>query len=280
MTGVSGGVGDGEFEMETRPLVGVPTQTLQAIDDIPGGLPHSWVMSRRYFTSLALADVVPMMVPLLADDEATLRAMYDRFDGVFLAGGVDIEPELFGETRHELCGRIDPARDTVELQFTRWALADQKPVLGVCRGLQVINVALGGTLWQDCSLYPRSIKHDYFPTQGYHRDYLAHDVTIPSGSRLHRAFRRDSLEVNSMHHQGIKALGQGLRATAIAPDGLVEAIELEGEDYVVGVQWHPEALIDGCSGTMTVFQEFADACLAWRRSASGVNQEERSRLPA
>lgn len=276
----SGGVRKDEMDMESRALIGVPTQTLQAIDDIPGGLPHSWVMSRRYFTSLALTGVVPVMVPLLEHDEATLRAMYDRFDGIFLAGGVDIEPELFGETRHELCGRIDPARDTVELLFTRWAIADQKPVLGVCRGLQVINVALGGTLWQDCSLYPRSIKHDYFPTQGYHRDYLAHEIRIVTGSRLHRAFKRDTVEVNSMHHQGIKALGRGLMATAVAPDGLVEAIELEGDDYVVGVQWHPEALIDDCSGTMTLFHEFADACLAWRRSATGVRKDERSRLPA
>lgn len=265
--------------MESRALVGVPTQTLQAIDDIPGGLPHSWVMSRRYFTSLTLVGIVPVMVPLLDGDEATLRAIYDRMDGIFLAGGVDVDPELYGETRHELCGRIDPARDAVELHLTRWALADGKPVLGVCRGLQLINVASGGTLWQDCSLYPRSIKHDYFPNEGFHRDHLAHDVSLAPGSRIRQAFGTDAVAVNSMHHQGIRALGRGLRATATAPDGLVEAVETEGEGFVVGVQWHPEVLIDEDSGTMALFQEFADACLAWPR-AERVSQPERSRLRA
>lgn len=267
--------------MEPRALVGIPTQTLQAIDDIPGGLPHSWVMSRRYFTAVALSGVVPVMVPLFDDDEATLRAIYDRLDGVFLAGGVDIGPELYGETRHELCGRTDPARDIVELLLTRWALADGKPILGVCRGLQVMNVATGGTLWQDCSLYPRSIKHDYFPNEGFHRDHLAHDVALAPGSRVRRAFGRETVAVNSMHHQGIRTLGRGLRATATAPDDLIEVVEVEGEAFGVGVQWHPEALIDDCSGTLGLFHEFADACLVWQRRARGeASAQERSRLRA
>ncbi|MGD8277094.1 MAG: gamma-glutamyl-gamma-aminobutyrate hydrolase family protein [Gemmatimonadota bacterium] len=267
--------------MDSRAVVGVPTQTLQAIDDIPGALPHSWVMSRRYVTALALTGVVPLLVPLLDDDEATLRAIYDRLDGVFLAGGVDMDPALYGETRHELCGRIDPARDTVELLLTRWALADGKPVFGVCRGLQLVNVALGGTLWQDCTLYPRSIKHDYFPSQGFHRDHPAHDVTLAPGSGLRRTFGVDTITVNSMHHQGIRRLGRGLRATATASDGLVEAVELDGDRFAVAVQWHPEALIDDDDRTKTLFREFADACVAWSSAARGAaTRPERSRRRA
>jgi putative glutamine amidotransferase len=267
--------------MEARALVGVPTQTLQAIDDIPAGLPHSWVMSERYFTALTHVGLVPVMVPLLAQDEATLRAAYDRFDGIFLAGGVDIDPERYGETRHELCGRIDPARDTVELQFARWALAEGKPLLGVCRGHQLINVATGGTLWQDCSLSPRSIKHDYFPTEGFERDHRAHDVKLAGGSRVRQAFAADAVAVNSMHHQGIRELGRGLRATAVAPDGLVEAIEAEGNAFTVGVQWHPEVLIDDDPGTLALFRAFADACLAWSGTGSaGATLRQRPKLRA
>ena len=267
--------------MESRALVGVPTQTLQAIDDIPDGLPHSWVMSRRYFTALARAGIVPVMVPLLDDDEATLRALYDRVDGVFLAGGVDVEPARYGEAAHPLCGRTDPARDTVELLLTRWALAEGKPLLGVCRGIQLLNVATGGALWQDCSLRPGSIKHDCFPTEGFARDFLAHDVTLAPGSRLRRAFQADTVPVNSMHHQGIRTLGRGLSATAAAPDGLVEAVETEGDAFVVAVQWHPEALVDGGAGTLALFRAFADACLDWQAVAGGgIRPASRSRRRA
>src|SRR5690349_20987501 len=134
------------MDRTSRPLIGVPTQTLQAIDGISDGLPHSWVMNHRYFTALTIVGAAPVMVPLLASDEDALRAMYERFDGIFLAGGVDIDPSSYKEDKLDVCGRTDPDRDTVELMFARWALEDGKPLLGVCRGLQVINVACGGTL--------------------------------------------------------------------------------------------------------------------------------------
>jgi putative glutamine amidotransferase len=130
----------------------------------------------------------------------------------------------------------------VELQLVRWALEDGKPVFGLCRGLQIINVALGGTLWQDLATQrPELAKHDYFPTAGYARQHLAHPVTLEPTSRLATLLDGpDTVMVNSMHHQGIKDLGDGLIVSATAPDGLVEAIELPGEPFVIGVQWHPE----------------------------------------
>jgi len=253
--------------MEARVLIGVPGQTLQAIDGIPDGIPDSWVMSRRYFTALSQASAVPVMVPLLDRDEATLRALYDRLDGVFLAGGVDVAPASYGQEWTELCGRTDEARDTVETALARWAIADGKPLLGVCRGLHVVNVAMGGTLWQDCmALYPGSIKHDYFPTQGFERNHIAHHVEVARGSRLAGAFGASAVAVNSMHHQGVMQLGSGLRVTALAPDGLVEAIEApSGEGWLVAVQWHPEALVDDDARTARLFHAFTAACDAWRR---------------
>lgn len=254
--------------MNRRPVIGVPAQTLQAIDGIPQGLPRSSVMNHRYFTALASVGAVPWMVPLLPDDEATLRAIYERLDGLFLAGGVDVDPTSYRHERDPLCGRTDPERDAVEIRLTGWAIADGKPVLGVCRGVQVINVVAGGSLHQDCGAYlPGAVKHDYYPTQGYARDLLSHEVRLAGGSRLAAIFGRESIHVNSMHHQGIRDLGTGLVPSGFAPDGLIEAVEGDGGAFLLGVQWHPEMLIDRDPGTRRLFAEFAARAAAFGATA-------------
>nr|MBA3318602.1 gamma-glutamyl-gamma-aminobutyrate hydrolase family protein [Gemmatimonadales bacterium] len=131
------------------------------------------------------------------------------------------------------------------LRFARWAIAEAKPLFGLCRGLQIVNVALGGTLYQDIAAQRSdAIKHDYFPTAGYSRDHLAHPVTVTSGSRLDALVGTAPLKVNSMHHQAVKELAPGLVSTAVAPDGLIEALEHSSNQFVLGVQWHPESLTD------------------------------------
>jgi putative glutamine amidotransferase len=255
--------------MQSKPLIAVPTQTLQAIDGIPESLPHSWVMNHRYFSALTAVGAAPFMVPLLADDEATMRALYERADGLFLAGGVDVDPSSYEEDKLDVCGRTDPDRDQVELLFTRWAMEDGKPVLGVCRGMQVINVARGGSLLQDVEHQSdRAIKHDYFPTQGYARDHLAHEVTVQRNSRLGKLFKAKTVMVNSMHHQGINQMGRDLEGTVIAPDGLVEALEGTGDAFLIGVQWHPEMLIDKDAGTRRLFEAFVQAAAEFAQSSS------------
>ena len=242
-----------------RPLIGVTTQTLQAIDGIPEGLPHSVVMNQRYYHAVASAGGAPVLVPLL-DDLETLRAIYEGMDGILIPGGVDVDPKAFGEKPHERLGRIDPARDRVEIQLVKWAVEDDKPLLGLCRGLQVINVALGGTLYQDLETeYPNAIKHDYFPTYGYSRDHLAHDVAVEAGSRMRHALVNAAVPVNSMHHQGIKALANRLSASAVAPDGLIEAAESTSESYIVGVQWHPEVFEVSDPSSGVLFTDFVQA---------------------
>lgn len=248
--------------MSYRPTIGIPTQTLQSIDGIPAGLPQSWVMNQRYYYAAIGGGGVPVMIPLIADDPETLRCLYERLDGILLAGGVDVDPINFGEPPHPRLGNVDPDRDSVELQLARWALADGKPILGLCRGLQVINVALGGSLHQDLEAeFPQAIKHDYFPTAGFERDYLAHPVELRSGSRLAQTFATATVSVNSMHHQGVKRLGADLVATAFAPDGLIEAIEADDDRFVVGVQWHPEALEEKDPRTVQLFREFTEAAV-------------------
>jgi len=245
-----------------RPLIGVTTQTLQAIDGIPEGLPTSVVMNQRYYHAVAMAGAAPVLIPLL-DDLDTLRAIYDRTDGILIPGGVDVDPTTFGEAPRERLGRIDPARDRVEIQLVKWAVEDRKPLLGLCRGLQVINVALGGTLYQDLETeLPNAIKHDYFPTYGFSRDHLAHEVAVEAGSRMRHALAEAAVPVNSMHHQGIKSLASSLVASAVAPDGLIEGAESPNDAFVVGVQWHPEVFELSELSSGELFRNFVDAASA------------------
>src|SRR4051812_4872780 len=147
--------------MPTRPIIGVPTQTLE---EIPDQLPRCWVMSQQYVRVLVAAGAIPWIIPLIQNDSPSLREIYDRLDGVFLPGGVDLDPSAYNERPIDGCGRTDPARDEIELALSRWALNEEKPLLAVCRGIQVVNVAAGGTVHQDlASQLPGAIKHDYFP---------------------------------------------------------------------------------------------------------------------
>jgi putative glutamine amidotransferase len=249
-----------------RPLIGVTTQTLQVIDGIPTDLPPSWVMNQHYVRALVDAGGAPVLVPLLAQAEDALRALYDRLDGVLFPGGVDIDPERYHAKRSGKLDRLDADRDATELLMAQWALADRKPVLGLCRGFQLLNVAAGGTLWPDLAHdRPEMQKHDYFPSQGFTRAHLAHTVDVQQGTRLCEALgARQRVMVNSMHHQGIRKLGARLLPAAVAPDGLVEAFERPGDAFAVGVQWHPEMFASGDQSVGSLFEDFIAA--ARRRS--------------
>ena len=249
-----------------RPIVGIPTQTLQSLGGISSDIPASWVMSQRYIATLTAAGAIPWMIPLV--DEDTLRGVYEALDALFLPGGADIDPLSWGAAPHPLCETTCPERDRVELLLATWAVGDGMPVLGVCRGIQLVNVAMGGTLYQDIAAErPGAIKHDYFPFAGQHytRDFLAHEVEVAAGTRLAESVGAGTRRVNSMHHQGVRDLGRGLVITAEAPDGLIEALEGERDGYLVAVQWHPEALTgtDPCSRRL--FSDFIDAAAEWRR---------------
>lgn len=242
------------------PVIGITTQTLHAIQGIPDGLPESWVMNQRYFRPVMELGGIPWMIPLIPDHLDTLRGIYDRLDGLLIPGGVDLCPSQYGEEVLPVCGRLDPARDAVELQLTRWAIADKKPVLGLCRGEQVINVALGGSLYQDVGTQVAGAQmHEYYPTKGFARTHLAHPVEVTAGTRLRDLLEEDSVPVNSMHHQAVKRLGDGLVASAFAPDGVIEAIEGTGDGFLVGVQWHPEMFEAHEPSTRHLFREFVNA---------------------
>jgi putative glutamine amidotransferase len=245
--------------MAKRPVIGIATQTLEAI---PGELPPCWIMGQSYVKILRSVGAVPWLIPLLPDDRDTMREIFNRIDGIFLTGGVDVDPTRYGETKEPCCGRTDPPRDDVEIQLIRWAIDSGKPILAVCRGIQVLNVTLGGTLYQDLATQiPTALKHDWFPTrENPARDYLAHHVDSIAGTRVADCLGIAPAMVNSMHHQAIKTLAPGLRASAVAPDGLIEAVEGSDDTFIVGVQWHPEELAQRDPAQHRLFTSFISAC--------------------
>lgn len=244
--------------MSRRPVIGIATQTLPAFT---GERQTCWLMGRSYIEAIRTVGGVPWLIPLIPQDHDTLQEIFDRLDGVFVTGGVDVDPARYGEPRSPLCGTTDSDRDAVEIALLRHALDRGLPVLAVCRGLQILNVACGGTLYQDvASQVPAALKHDHFPTpENPSRKFLAHDVTVKAGSRLGKILGDAVVPVNSMHHQAIKDLAPSLAATAYAPDGIIEGAEGTGSQFVVAVQWHPEELTETQPGMARLFTSFAEA---------------------
>ena len=244
--------------MPRRPVIGIATQTLPAV---PGERQACWLMGRSYIEELRKVGAVPWLIPLIPHDPDTLGEIFSRLDGVFITGGVDVDPARYGEPKTPLCGVTDPDRDAVEIALLKHALDRNLPVLAVCRGLQILNVACGGTLYQDVTTQvPAALKHDHFPTPDKpSRKYLAHDVTVKANSRLAHILGEAVVPVNSMHHQAIKDLAPSLAATAYAPDGIIEGVEGTGGQFLVAVQWHPEELTETQPGMARLFSTFANA---------------------
>jgi len=202
---------------------------------------------------------VPWLIPLLQGDEATLQAIYSRLDGIFLPGGIDIDPSCYSQTRDTKCGPSDSARDWTELRLVQWATRDRKPILGVCRGMQMLNVACGGTLIQDVpSQVASTLRHNELDSKkDGQREWPSHLVGIKSGSRLHQILGTEEMLVNSIHHQAVRKLAPTLIANATAPDGLIEGLEAPGTHFLVGVQCHPEEM--KAEATKELFRAFLNA---------------------
>lgn len=198
-------------------------------------------LTAAYVTALENAGLVPVIIPPLSDGRAA-AAILDSVSGLVLTGGEDVDPARYGETPHLKIRSVNPARDATEAALIQEAKSRGTPVLAICRGIQILNVALGGTLVQDiASECDTNISHD---DEGA-RDSRAHDITIEAGSRIARAMGTDNCSVNSFHHQSVKQVADGMRITARSPDGVIEGLESIGEDWwVMAVQWHPEEMTD------------------------------------
>lgn len=220
----------------TRPLIGIPCSIY----------PDSWFTPANgnaisYLRAIEASGGIPSLIHLTRDPEV-LAAHYGRCDALLFAGGEDVGPAHYGEPPHPRLGPTNPLQDEVEIALARRAVADRKPVLGVCRGMQLLNVALGGTLYQDLpSDLPGGCDHGE-STDRRDMSFLAHPLVLEPDSWLAEQLGARELQINTLHHQGLKRLAPGLRVVGHAPDGLAEAVEGAGAGWLVAVQCHPEEL--------------------------------------
>jgi putative glutamine amidotransferase len=199
---------------------------------------------------------LPVVLPYLVE-EATVAELLTRIDGLLISGGVDVDPLLYGEEPLPQLGSVMPERDSTEIAIIRQALAMDMPVFAICRGAQIVNVAAGGSLYQDVnSQHKGALLH----SQRSPRDHVSHYVTVETDSMLYSIAGSDRFLVNSFHHQAVKRLASGFRLTATASDGIIEAYESDRHRFVLGVQWHPENLTRKDAIAQRLFNSFVVAC--------------------
>ncbi len=218
-------------------------------------LPH------RYCRAVESAGAIPLILPAL-NSAAALKRLFDLLDGLLISGGdFDIHPRYYGEKPIAALGIIKQERTEFELDLTAAALKRDLPVLGLCGGEQVINVVLGGTLYQDIpTQLPEAGNHQ----QSEQKAVGGHRILIHQHTRLKKILRRGSVEVNTTHHQAVKHAGKGLLVNATAEDGLIEGIESESHSFVMGLQWHPEVLAPCHEHQRRIFAAFSAACVRRR----------------
>ncbi|HEU5368408.1 MAG TPA: gamma-glutamyl-gamma-aminobutyrate hydrolase family protein [Ktedonobacterales bacterium] len=236
-----------------RPVIGIPCYAGKRA----GTLRPLYGNNRAYSKAVEMAGGTPVLIPHF-DDLAALEPLCSRLDGLLLPGGIDIHPRQYGEEPHPLLGTVDLDEDRLDLALANYFLEMDLPILGICRGLQLLNIAARGTLYQDIhDQRPQSLKHAH---TGKPRTYRAHVINITPGTRLADLLGAEPLMVNSFHHQGVKSLGRNALVSATAPDGLIEGMEFPNHRFVVAVQCHPEEhTVAGDERALRLFQGFIQA---------------------
>lgn len=216
---------------------------------------NSYWMLPGYMNGVLRAGGVPVMLPL-TDAEAVLSQLAEQCDGFLFTGGQDVDPALYGEEKQQVCGACCSARDAMESRLLKMVLEADKPVLGICRGIQFLNVELGGSLYQDI---PTGVETKEEHRQKPPYDMPSHRVFLESGSPLAELLGREEIEVNSCHHQAVKRVADGLTVMAKAPDGLAEAVWMPEKSFVWAVQWHPEFFDGKDESSNRIFAAFVEA---------------------
>ncbi len=216
---------------------------------------ESYWMLPGYMKVVEKCGGLPIMLPLTDDEEELLQA-YELCDGILFTGGHDVSPEVYGALKNDRCGDTCSLRDSMEAFLLNKCIEDDKPFLGICRGIQFINACLGGTLYQDlASEYDSDVDHHMAPPY----DRKAHSVKILEDSRLSAIIGGGVHDVNSYHHQAIKDLSPLLTTMAVSEDGLIEAVEMPGKRFAVAVQWHPEFSYENNEDSIKIIQAFINA---------------------
>lgn len=236
-----------------RPLIGITTGEIYNLTS--AWSPQAYGQSYTYSDSVIRAGGVPVLIPITTDID-TLEQLYARLDGILFAGGNDINPGLYGEEASEHTTDVSDRRDVVETALLKWTLRDKKPMLCICRGAQLWNALLGGSLYQHIPIdVPSASDHD-ISTKLENLEHLAHALKVDAKSHLATIIDSTTIYANSHHHQAIKVLGTGIKASAWAEDGIIEAIESDDDSYAIGLQSHPESLQEVESKWGLVFKSF------------------------
>lgn len=230
-----------------QPLIGITC----SFDDRDG----RFFLARAYIDSVAEAGGIPLILPG-TDKIKKLDSYLKVISGVLLAGGGDLDPSYFDEEPHPALGEITPERDRFEIMLANAAMEKKMPILGICRGIQVLNVACGGNLIQHI---PAEIKKPLKHSQSAPRAHPTHNITIDKDSQLADIFGVSALRVNSFHHQSVKEPAEGFRVSAMSSDGVIEALEALEYPFVIGVQWHPECMTVNDSKSRQLFKAFVEA---------------------
>lgn len=229
------------------PVIGI----LGAVDD-----EKTTQLQNTYTRAIESAGGTPLLLPYTDKDES-INAFVRICDGFLFTGGVDVNPSHFGEEKKHTCGNIQIYRDKLEFRAFEKIYPSGKPIMAICRGAQLVNVALGGTLYQDIPTEaPSNVPH----RQSEPKNSPSHYVKIISGTPLWSSILKERACANSFHHQAIKVLGSGLRVMAVADDGIIEAVWSEEHEYLRAYQWHPERLCETDEDNRRLFEEFIAAC--------------------
>ena len=250
--------------MKRKPLIGITSSysTNGEIGTVAklGAPSQKWqLLADDYIYAVEEAGGIPIIIPITDDPEVavqTLRAI----DGLVLTGGNDLNPRLYGQPPDPSLGEISVKRDLVETSVLKKVISEYNmPILAICRGCQLLNVVFGGNLYQDVNRSGLTTWPHFLLC--YPIDEVSQDVSVVEGSKLHSIVKQNKIGVNSFHHQAIDRLGKGLRVTAESDDKVIEAVELEGDRFVIGVQWHPEMMIRGKTSYLNLFEAFVDECM-------------------
>lgn len=245
-----------KIKSKNKPIIGISSNLL-LIDQGPFVGQKRIYVNQGYVDSVIKAGGTPILLPMLENSDAILSQL-TLIDGLILSGGHDVDPSHYGEEPHPLLQEILPERDAFEMNLLKNAHKQKKPIFGICRGLQLMNVFFGGTLYQDLSLRPtnKEVKHLHREMSNLH----SHQIELEPEGLLHKIFGAKNIVTNSFHHQAIKDLAPGFAVLARAQDGLIESIARTDSHWTVGVQWHPEIMMhDSHTDMQKLFEAFIDA---------------------
>jgi len=234
-----------------RPIIGITCSTTES----------GYSVVASYINAIEMSRGIPIPLPSVKSEECILEFV-NLIDGLLLSGGVDVDPYFFGEEPKPLMGKIDVERDYMELFIIPKALEIDLPILGICRGIQVLNVAAGGTLYQDISMHTESIlKH----RQDAPGSYATHFIHVQPKSKLMEILGKPLIRTNSFHHQAVKEVASGFIVSAIAEDKIIEGIESTKHSFVIGVQFHPESMFQNNPPIINLFDSFVKAAKTYKQ---------------